>query len=343
MAVAISPPKVVGPLQMKRTKATKQLPQSLADTARRIERTTFDPTKHLNYANPEKVYSMKDIGLEGRGISATALTTPFSLFTEEAINQMRAELFDPEILENYHVCSDFASNMLKGFGPQRAPFIHAVWNSPEVLEIMSSLLGIGVVPVFEYEVGHTNVSVNSGSNASSDAQTDSTPDEDDSAFSWHFDSVPFVCVTMLSDCTGMVGGETAVRLDTDEVMKVRGPTKGCSVVMQGRYIEHQALKAHGGAERITMVTSFRPKSALVKDETVLVGFRPISHLPEIYKQYSEYRLENLEERIRHQLRKVRERERAQLIFDTAAMKNFLREQRDYIDTTLDELVEDSDS
>lgn len=28
---------------------------------------------------------------------------------------------------------------------------------------------------------------------------------------------------MLSDCTGMIGGETALRTGTGEVMKVRGP------------------------------------------------------------------------------------------------------------------------
>lgn len=44
-----------------------------------------------------------------------------------------------------------------------------------------------------------------------------------SSVAWHYDSFPFVCVTMLSDCTGMVGGETALRTATGEVMKVRGP------------------------------------------------------------------------------------------------------------------------
>jgi hypothetical protein len=28
---------------------------------------------------------------------------------------------------------------------------------------------------------------------------------------------------MLSDCTGMVGGETALRTGTGEIMKIRGP------------------------------------------------------------------------------------------------------------------------
>lgn len=42
---------------------------------------------------------------------------------------------------------------------------------------------------------------------------------------WHRDSYPFVCVLMMSDTAGMVGGETALRTGTGEIMKVRGPSK----------------------------------------------------------------------------------------------------------------------
>ena len=48
-------------------------------------------------------------------------------------------------------------------------------------------------------------------------------EEDRPVVDWHTDSYPFVCVTMLSDCTNMLGGETALRTGTDEIMKVRGP------------------------------------------------------------------------------------------------------------------------
>ncbi|KIW22579.1 uncharacterized protein PV07_10863 [Cladophialophora immunda] len=316
----------------------------------------LNPKKHLNFINPEQVFTMKDIGLEGAGVSPLALTSPFSLFTEEAIRQMRAEIFSPVVLQDHHVSSDFASDMVKGFPPSAAPFIHDAWYSPEVLAIMSKLAGIEVVPVFEYEVGHTNVSVDrrytpgatctvNGVLNGNGAHAEDIVDE--SAFAWHFDSVPYVCVTMLSDCQCMVGGETVVRTGTGQVLKVRGPTqasdhdyRGSAVMMQGRYIEHQALKARGGAERITMVTSFRSKSPLLKDELVLVGFRPICHLPELYKQYTEYRLENIEERVRDQLRRIRQRHQAHLDFDTAGVKEFLKEQRAYIDSMIKELVED---
>jgi hypothetical protein len=109
--------------------------------------------------------------------------------------------------------------------------------------------------------------------------------------------------------------------------------------MQGRYIEHQALKALGGRERISMVTCFRPKSPLVKDETVLVGVRGISDLSQLYTQYTEYRLEILEERIRHRLKQEREREIAKRPFDVPDVKRFLMEQKLFIESMLAEIQE----
>lgn len=118
------------------------------------------------------------------------------------------------------------------------------------------------------------------------------------------------------------------------------PDQGSGVVLQGRYIEHQALQAYGTTERITLVTSFRPKSALVKDDTVLTTVRSISDLSELYGQYSEYRLEMLEERVRRQLKDLRRRNQANRRFDTAAVKSFLTEQKAFIDSMLKELVDD---
>lgn len=107
--------------------------------------------------------------------------------------------------------------------------------------------------------------------------------------------------------------------------------------MQGRYIEHQALKALGGRERISMVTFFRPKSPLIKDETVLVGVRGISNISELYSQYTQCRLEMLEERVRHQIKKEREREIAQRPFDIPDIKRFLTNQKLFIESMLTEI------
>ena len=137
-----------------------------------------------------------------------------------------------------------------------------------------------------------------------------------------------------------VGGETALKKGDGDMLKVRGPAMGCAVVMQGklprihhdlaladrllgRYITHQALRALGAQERITMVTSFRPKDPFKADDSVLETVRPISNLSELYFEFSEYRMAVLEERIRKQLAAIRERHRGGKSFSSEEFKSFL--------------------
>ena len=157
---------------------------------------------------------------------------------------------------------------------------------------------------------------------------------------WHTDSYPFVCVTMLSDCTNMVGGETALRTGDGEIVKVRRPQMGCAVILQGRYIEHQALRALGGTERITMVTSFRPKNPTLQDDTVLTTVRPISDLSELYYQFGEYRLEMLVERTRIRLTEMRKTRQAEQKTDVTALKQFLQQQLEFLEHTNNEIIEE---
>ena len=96
---------------------TNPLPQYLSDESKNTPRVQFDPKKHLNIIEPSKIHSMQEIGLEGQGISETAASEPFSLFTDEAIQQIRAEIFSEPVLANFQYASDFAKNMIRGFGP----------------------------------------------------------------------------------------------------------------------------------------------------------------------------------------------------------------------------------
>lgn len=88
------------------------------------------------------------------------------------------------------------------------------------------------------EIGHINISVKSSVQASEeraaaerekssfaeDEGISGCPWEDDKpVVGWHTDSYPFVCVTMLSDCTNMIGGETAMMTANGDVMRIRGP------------------------------------------------------------------------------------------------------------------------
>lgn len=83
---------------------------------------------------------------------------------------------------------------------------------------MSQIAGVDLVPAIDLEIGHINLSLANGNEAAEKKDDDDTP-----IVGWHTDSYPFVCVLMLSDCTTMIGGETALRTGDGGIAKVRGP------------------------------------------------------------------------------------------------------------------------
>jgi hypothetical protein len=112
--------------------------------------------------------------------------------------------------------------------------------------------------------------------------------------------------------------------------------------MQGHYILHEALRALGAKERITSVTSFRPKDPALPDDSTLKTVRGISDTSELYYQYADYRLENIEERIRNERKRIRKLHQARKKFDVRTHKTFLMEQVALLQATDKELVEYAD-
>lgn len=123
-----------------------------------------------------------------------------------------------------------------------APFTYDAWNHPKTLAIVSKIAGVDLIPVMNSEIAHVNISVKSVQAARDELESmepgmESSSERPNKArrvdidekpvVGWHTDSYPFVCVTMLSDCTNMIGGETALRTANNEVLKVRGPEKVC--------------------------------------------------------------------------------------------------------------------
>jgi hypothetical protein len=144
---------------------------------------------------------------------------------------------------------------------------------------------------------------------------------------------------MLSDASQMKGGETALRTGTGDIMKVRGPQMGNAVVLQGRYIDHIALPSTNCRERVTMVTSFRPKDPVLPDDSHLLTVRPVSDLNELYNQWTEYRVEIVEERCRRLVKKVNERKRVGRDFDVDGVKEGLMEMIKFLENTNKEIVD----
>jgi hypothetical protein len=79
----------------------------------------FNPDKHLAYEEPRYIHTMEDIGfLATNGVSPVAVSEPFHLFSEEAVNIMRSEIFSPEVQENYSYSSDISGKQLRGYAPK---------------------------------------------------------------------------------------------------------------------------------------------------------------------------------------------------------------------------------
>lgn len=278
---------------------------------------TFDPKKHLNYVPPTNNLQMSDIGLEPSPLSSFAASQPFQLISREAILEMRREIFSTPVLDNCLHATRPGSVQIRGMAPRYAPFIHSFWHSPEVLRIMSEIAGLELIPAMDYEICHVNVQLGPGGieavrntpieppTATEQAITEfeaakprkqEVTDQAKPIIEWHKDSHPFVCVVMLSDAQHMVGGETELMGSNNKTLKVKAPQMGCAALLQGRYITHTAAPAANMPERITIVTSFRPKDPTLLDETTNANIRNKSHLTELYYQWTTYRLEVLAQR-----------------------------------------------
>ena len=89
---------------------------------------------------------------------------------------------------------------------------------------------------------------------------------------WHIDSVPFVCVVLLSDATGMVGGKLQVAMlgdpsesidqirsgtvDPKAIDEVEYPGPGWAILMQGSRIAHAVTPVEAARElRLSLVCS----------------------------------------------------------------------------------------
>ncbi|KAK3061300.1 hypothetical protein LTS18_006580 [Coniosporium uncinatum] len=298
-------------------------------TKQSAEPRIFDPSIHLAYEPPSKTYTLEEISLPPSPISPIASTVPFPFLTPEAIEAHRREIFSPDVINNCMYNTLPGSVQLRGMAPRYAPFIHQFWTSPEVLGIVSQLAGVDLIPVFDYDICHVNVQMPPGGKdavkdtpikppmateeaiAAFQARKTGQLSKRDSGINldstgaktivpWHKDSYPFVLVVMLSDAQHMTDGETELMKGDGTTMKVRSPGMGGAVLLQGRQISHVALPAGNMPERVTIVTSFRPRDPLLTDSSTCMNVRPVSLLPEMYYQWTTYRLKLLSERFKHE-------------------------------------------
>jgi hypothetical protein len=277
---------------------------------------SFDPDKHISFQPPKSVYTLDSLGypdsITSAALSQVAITEPFPLFTPAAVTAFRRELFQPQVLKKCAWYPNPETCQLRGIAPKYAEFIYEAWMHPATQAAINAAAETELEVIMPYEIGHTNMQMGpegrgNVANIVLDPENPkplklSHPDDhtDDLArptVYWHHDSYPFVCVVSLSPAfKTQRGGETALKKYDGSVVKVASPGMGWAIILQGRLVEHVALRAFGFGERITMVTSFRPKKSTARDSSVLTTVRPVSKLGELYEQWFRYRADVLRRR-----------------------------------------------
>ena len=213
---------------------------------------------------------------------------------------------------------------------------------------ISQAAGTDLEIIMPYEIGHTNIQMGPLGrgdvfNIKLEAEepsalllsewNDAESDLDRPTVYWHRDSYPFVCVVSLSaHRETQFGGETALKRQDGSILKVACPAEGWAVVLQGGLIEHVALRAFGYGERITMVTSYKPKDCRVRDNSVLTTVRSVSKLAELYEQWFKYRSDVLRKRCEERPNK------GGSDAEVVEMKRWCQEQILWLKRTMEEMV-----
>ena len=80
----------------------------------------FDPKQHLAFQKPEQVVMMRDIGYrDDTGVSPVAVSQPFRLFSDEAVEKFREEVLSEEVMSKCTWKSNLAACQVRGYAPKQ--------------------------------------------------------------------------------------------------------------------------------------------------------------------------------------------------------------------------------
>ncbi|KAJ5635145.1 uncharacterized protein N7484_008458 [Penicillium longicatenatum] len=239
------------------------------------------------------------------------------------------------------------------------------------MRIVSDASGVPLEVVMSTEIGHTNIQAEGATIAEmannlkvepSVEKLELTPEEraydplkdETSIIPWHYDSYPYVCVLMLSETDGMVGGETYIKKGNGEAQKVsaarsykrkavklkskqvEGPQIGHAVMLQGGEVQHLAARAKGVKERISTITSYRSKLPNVYDSSYITNIRPYADLGSLYPEWTRYRLRKLRDEITHYLDKAGDESSSS--YQREELQSIITQQIEYLHRTSRQMV-----
>ncbi|KAJ5151123.1 uncharacterized protein N7482_010375 [Penicillium canariense] len=313
----------------------------------------FDPAIHLSYVPPERKFTMEELQLvQSETASPIAGTVPFPLLSTEGVKAYRRAMFQQDVL-NHCASSPFPGTLVLRDAVRYSKFVRDFWTHPVTLRIVSEAAGIPLEIIMPTEIGHTNIQVKGStiSEMKNNLTTEPTlervilspedreydPLKDASAIiPWHYDSYPYVCVLMLSETDGMIGGETYIKRGDGTAQKVEGPQIGHAVMLQGGEVEHLAARAKGVKERISTITSYRSRHPTVYDSSFMTNIRPYADLNSLYPEWITYRLRKLNDEITYYLNRV-EKE-PQFALDLQSLEDLINKQVSYLQQTSRQMI-----
>ncbi|GMI07854.1 hypothetical protein TrRE_jg1387, partial [Triparma retinervis] len=244
---------------------------------------------HQNY--PGERAKGGDEGAPTVPFSGLAFTAPFRILSDEGVSALKLVIKDNE--EHCRSLPGRAAKSLRGLG-YRSKFIRDLNYSPSVLSHLSKMSGCPLGP----HNMPSNLSQTNFGEIGSKKPVDV----------WHIDSVDYVLVILLSDPTGMVGGELQVaRLNggdaalaiqkinregiSEEEMDVASyPGEGYGILMQGSRIAHSVSEVKEARERrLTVVNSYHNANPFKEDKTRFATFSDVDGFPTARYEYARHK------------------------------------------------------
>ncbi|ETN44476.1 uncharacterized protein HMPREF1541_10146 [Cyphellophora europaea CBS 101466] len=312
----------------------------------------FDPKVHLAYTPPTTKLTFEDLRLPRSPTSTeVAATVPFPLLSPRGIRAYRRALFASEVVEKCSA-SPFPGTLTLRNASAHSRFIRDFWNHPETLRAVSDAAGVPLSIVMPTEIAHTNIQA-SGTNVANmmealevepsnekipltDEERAYDPLKASSIIPWHYDSYPYVCVVMLSDTDGMVGGQTFIERGDGMAQEVKGPSLGYGVILQGGEVKHLAARALGVKERISTITSFTADVPGVYDSSYITNLRCYTEPNVLYKQWTQFRLQKMQTEICMMQAQI---SKADGPLDVEKVHRFVECQTEYLKRTAHQLIQ----
>ncbi|ODV83671.1 hypothetical protein CANARDRAFT_29892 [[Candida] arabinofermentans NRRL YB-2248] len=322
----------------------------------------FDAEKHITfkdeYYKTTTTATLKDLGIlkmRTAPISGFGAAHPFPLINQEAVDMILWESFQPEVIEKWARLPNKGLSKgttrldfhIGGHNKYAAPFSYALYNSPEVAEIVSTFSGVKAAAVLNSEIGHLNVSMASldpeeikeipqtKEDLLAKMEKLDESDEVPSSLGLHYDSDTLALVIMLDLGEGAVGGETGIVTGNDTMFRVPDPKIGYATLIQGIVLKHVATKPISNSNRIASASGFAAAPGSGKLDNCRNTSNKPSVLPraifnQFWSEWFEYRFKNLEAHLKLKREKVMERFEKGVEFDQLAMIVTIKEMEQYL-------------